>query len=57
MADAFNKETFSLLGIGTVTVALRTYVRWSTIGFRQFMLDDYLMLLALVHGLKLFSKI
>ena len=49
MADAFTKEAFSLLGVGVVVVTLRTYTRWTLVGIRQFMLDDYLMLLALVR--------
>lgn len=48
MADAFNREAFTLLGVGTAIVALRTYARISMVGFRRLMLDDYLMILALV---------
>ena len=48
MADAFTKEAFSLLGVGIVIVTLRTYARWTLVGIRQFMLDDYLMILAVV---------
>lgn len=51
MADAFTKEAFSLLGVGIVVVTLRTYSRWTFAGVRQFMLDDYLMLLAVVRSL------
>ena len=48
MADSFNKEAFTLLGVGTTVVALRTYARFTSVGIRNFMLDDYLMILALV---------
>ena len=48
-ADAFNKEAFTLLGVGTLVVALRTYARWSSVGIGRFMMDDYLMLLAVVR--------
>lgn len=48
MADAFTKEAFTLLGVGIGLVALRTYARWSSVGIRNFMLDDYLMLVAVV---------
>lgn len=49
MADAFTKEAFSLLGVGITIVTLRTYTRWTLVGIRQFMLDDYLMVLAVVR--------
>jgi len=50
MAEAFNREAFTLLGVGTAVVALRTYARVSMVGIRRLMLDDYLMVLALVSG-------
>ncbi len=53
MADAFTKEAFSLLGVGVVIVTLRTYARLTLVGVRQFMLDDYLMVLAVVRILVL----
>ena len=49
MADAFTNEAFSLLGVGVFVVGLRTYARVSTVGVRNFMADDYLMLLAVVR--------
>ena len=49
MADSFTKEAFTLLGVGVGLVALRTYSRWSSVGIRNFMLDDYLMLVAVVR--------
>ena len=48
MASEFNTEAFTLLGVGTAIVTLRTYARVSMVGIRRLMLDDYLMLLALV---------
>lgn len=50
MADAFNREAFTLLGVGTAIVGLRSYARISMVGFRRLMLDDYLMVLALVSS-------
>ncbi|KAI4250853.1 MAG: hypothetical protein LQ352_005209 [Teloschistes flavicans] len=53
MADNFTKEAFTLLGVGVTVVALRTYARLTSVGIRKFMLDDYLMLLAVVvYGLE-----
>ncbi|KAL8686621.1 MAG: hypothetical protein Q9218_006981, partial [Villophora microphyllina] len=53
MADNFTKEAFTLLGVGVTVVALRTYARFKMVGIRKFMLDDYLMLLAVVvYGLE-----
>ena len=49
MADAFNRQVFAMLGVGASVVLLRTYARCSTVGFRALMLDDYLMLVALVR--------
>lgn len=51
MADNFTKEAFTLLGVGVTVVALRTYARLTSVGIRKFMLDDYLMLLAVVSSL------
>ena len=48
--DSFIKEAFTLLAIGVTIVALRTYARWSLVGVRNFMLDDYLMILAVVSN-------
>ena len=53
MADDFTKEAFTLLGVGVAVVALRTYARFTSVGIRNFMLDDYLMLLAVVSSLAL----
>ncbi|KAI4102008.1 MAG: hypothetical protein L6R37_004673 [Teloschistes peruensis] len=50
MADNFTKEAFTLLGVGITVVALRTYARLTSVGIRKFMLDDYLMLLAVVSS-------
>lgn len=51
MADDFNKEAFTLLGVGVAVVGLRTYARITSVGIRNFKLDDYMMLLAIVSGL------
>lgn len=51
MADDFTKEAFTLLGVGVAVVGLRTYARVTSVGVRNFMLDDYLMLLAIVSSL------
>ena len=53
MADDFTKEAFTLLGVGIGVVALRTYARFTSVGIRNFMLDDYLMLLAVVSSIAL----
>lgn len=44
--NSFTTEAFSLLGIGIATIAVRTYARWSAVGFGGFKPDDYLMLVA-----------
>ena len=53
MADSFEKEAFSLLGVGVAVVGMRTYARYTSVGIGKFMLDDYLMLLAVVSSLSL----
>lgn len=50
MANAFTTEAFTELGVGLTLIALRTYARWDSVGFRNFMFDDYLMLLAAVSN-------
>lgn len=50
MANAFTTEAFTELGIGLTLIALRTYARWDSVGFRNFMFDDYLILLAAVSN-------
>lgn len=47
-ANAFITEAFALLGVALLLIALRTYARASTVGFRRFQLDDYMMLVAAV---------
>lgn len=42
----FVTEAFTLLAIGLVLIALRTYARSTSAGIRNFQIDDYLMLLA-----------
>lgn len=49
MADAFNKEAFTLLGVGVFIIGLRTFTRIRTAkSIRRLAADDYLMLLAAV---------
>ena len=49
MADAFNKEAFTLLGVGLSIIGVRTYARFKIAkSVRRFAIDDYLMLLAAV---------
>ena len=48
--NSFTTEAFTLLAVGTIVVLLRTYTRMSLVGIRRFMLDDYLMILAVVSS-------
>ena len=48
MANSFTIEAFSLLGVGLTAIGIRTYARWSTVGFRGLKPDDFLMLGAAV---------
>lgn len=48
MLDPFSIEVFTLWGISLAVVSTRTYARWSTVGVREFQVDDYLMVLAVV---------
>ncbi|KAJ5207532.1 hypothetical protein N7491_001839 [Penicillium cf. griseofulvum] len=51
--DSFNTEAFTLLGIATAVIGLRTTARWIMVGPRGFQVDDYLMLVAcVVYGLE-----
>ncbi|KAL2682614.1 hypothetical protein Neosp_007066 [[Neocosmospora] mangrovei] len=45
---AFNIEAFTLLALALLITGLRTYVRISTVGFKNLWADDYLVLLAAV---------
>ncbi|EAW08923.1 uncharacterized protein ACLA_098650 [Aspergillus clavatus NRRL 1] len=52
-ADSFTIEAFTLLALAIVTIIIRVIARATTVGFRNFQLDDYLMpLAALVYGLE-----
>ncbi|KAI1430288.1 hypothetical protein F5Y12DRAFT_709302 [Xylaria sp. FL1777] len=42
---AVDAEPWVLLSIGSAFVLLRLYARWSKVGFREFQLDDYLMMI------------
>ena len=50
MADSFNTEAFTLLGVGVLLIALRTIARIRSAGFHGLAADDYLMVLAAVRG-------
>ncbi|OJJ69897.1 hypothetical protein ASPBRDRAFT_45193 [Aspergillus brasiliensis CBS 101740] len=51
--DDFAVEAFTLLAIAIVTIVIRIIARWFTAGWKNFMLDDYLMPLAgVVYGLE-----
>ncbi|KAL6715392.1 hypothetical protein ACLMJK_006353 [Lecanora helva] len=54
MADAFNKEAFTLLGVGVAVIGVRTFARLMIVkNVRHFALDDYLMLFAaVIYGLE-----
>lgn len=41
-------EAWTLFAIGGLVVFVRLYARWKVVGFSNFCLDDYLMVLALV---------
>ena len=51
MADNFVTEAFTLLALAIVTIIVRMIARITTVGFRNFQLDDYLMPLAGVCSL------
>lgn len=50
MADAFNTEAFTLLGVGLFIVGLRTFARIKSTSIRGLAVDDYLMLVAAVRA-------
>ncbi|ERF68289.1 hypothetical protein EPUS_02745 [Endocarpon pusillum Z07020] len=47
-ANAFVTEAFTLLGVALGMIILRTIARATSVGIRNFQLDDYMMLLAAV---------
>ena len=49
MSDPFTTEAFSLLGVGIFVIALRSYARITSVGFRGLQFDDYLMCVAAVR--------
>ncbi|KAF7122907.1 hypothetical protein CNMCM5793_001018 [Aspergillus hiratsukae] len=53
MADSFTTEAFTLLALAIVAIIIRIIARITTVGIRNFQLDDYLMPLAgVVYGLE-----
>lgn len=49
MADSFNKEAFTLLGVGILIIGVRTFTRCKAVkSVGRLAADDYLMLLAAV---------
>lgn len=46
--NAFTEEGFIFLGIALFITLLRTYARWSMVGFKKFQPDDYLVWFAFV---------
>ncbi|KAJ5742487.1 uncharacterized protein N7511_011506 [Penicillium nucicola] len=51
--NTFVVEGFALLGVSVLLVALRIKARWIMVGWKDFQLDDYLMVLAaVVYGLE-----
>lgn len=49
MSDPFTTEAFTLLGVGIFVIALRSYSRITSVGFRGLQFDDYLMCVAAVR--------
>lgn len=47
-AQGFTRDSWIFLSLAALITALRTYSRWSMVGFRRFQADDILVLLALV---------
>lgn len=46
MAKENGIEAYTLLSLGLVIIALRTFFRWRNVGLANLQLDDYLMPLA-----------
>lgn len=47
-AQGFTRDSWIFLSLAALITALRTYSRWSMVGFRRFQADDFLVWLALV---------
>lgn len=47
-SNPFVTEAFALLGVALAMIILRTVARATSVGIRNFQLDDYMMLLAAV---------
>ena len=48
--NSFITEAFTLLGVALGMIILRTIARATSVGVRNFQLDDYMMLLAAVSS-------
>lgn len=51
-AQSFSREEWVFLAIAAIITILRTYSRWSMVGWRRFQADDVLVWLALVSDNK-----
>lgn len=47
-AQNFSRDSWIFLGLAALITVLRTYSRWSMVGFKRFQADDILVWLALV---------
>lgn len=50
-AQSFSREEWIFLAIAAIITILRTYSRWSMVGWRRFQADDVLVWLALVSDM------
>jgi hypothetical protein len=56
-AASFIAEAWAELAIGICFVGLRLYFRYSQVGLRGMSLDDFLMILAGVHWVNMFTSL
>lgn len=47
-AQSFSRDEWIFLGLAALITILRTYSRWTTVGWKRFQADDVLVWLALV---------
>lgn len=50
MASGFSRDVWIFMGLAVQITFLRTYSRWSMVGWRNFQADDVLVWLALVSA-------